>query len=58
MNILCVIQVRQMHLVTPLDNHFSVLYSILTEHIAEDVDYKVCSNHVVDANVTGVINLI
>lgn len=47
-----------MHLVTPLDNHFSVLYSILTEHIAEDVDYKVCSNHVVDANVTGVINLI
>ncbi|KAJ8621714.1 hypothetical protein MRB53_030243 [Persea americana] len=34
-------QVRQMHLVTPLDDHFSVLYSILTEHIAEDVDYKV-----------------
>ncbi|XP_077212611.1 DEAD-box ATP-dependent RNA helicase 31-like [Tasmannia lanceolata] len=34
-------QVTQMHLVAPLDKHFSILYGILTEHISEDVDYKV-----------------
>ncbi|XP_027335948.1 DEAD-box ATP-dependent RNA helicase 31-like [Abrus precatorius] len=34
-------QVRQMHLVAPLDNHFSLLYVLLKEHIADDVDYKV-----------------
>ncbi|KAI5406173.1 DEAD-box ATP-dependent RNA helicase 31 [Lathyrus oleraceus] len=33
-------QVRQMHLVAPLDNHFPLLYVILKEHIADDVDYK------------------
>ncbi|KAJ4957295.1 hypothetical protein NE237_014078 [Protea cynaroides] len=34
-------QVRQMHLVAPLDKHFSLLYALLKEHISEDVDYKV-----------------
>ncbi|XXG89950.1 hypothetical protein AAC387_Pa12g1831 [Persea americana] len=34
-------QVRQMHLLAPLDKHFPVLYAILKEHISEDVDYKV-----------------
>ncbi|KAK7292797.1 hypothetical protein RJT34_15651 [Clitoria ternatea] len=34
-------QVRQMHLVAPLDKHFSSLYVLLKEHIADDVDYKV-----------------
>jgi hypothetical protein len=31
-----------MHLVAPLDRHFPLLYAILKEHIADDVDYKVC----------------
>ncbi|KAL4204193.1 hypothetical protein AMTRI_Chr01g130910 [Amborella trichopoda] len=34
-------QVRQAHLVAPLDKHFPILYCLLKEHIAEDVDYKV-----------------
>lgn len=34
-------QVRQMHIVAPLDKHFSLLYVLLKEHIADDVDYKV-----------------
>ncbi|GFY97426.1 P-loop containing nucleoside triphosphate hydrolases superfamily protein [Actinidia rufa] len=34
-------RVRQMHLVAPLDKHFSLLYSLLKEHISDDVDYKV-----------------
>ncbi|KAL5792246.1 hypothetical protein ACOSP7_000840 [Xanthoceras sorbifolium] len=34
-------QVRQMHLVTPLDKHFPLLYVLLKEHIADNVDYKV-----------------
>ncbi|KAK8500382.1 hypothetical protein V6N12_013907 [Hibiscus sabdariffa] len=33
-------QVRQMHMVAPLDKHFSLLYVLLQEHIADDVDYK------------------
>ncbi|XVF33184.1 hypothetical protein REPUB_Repub17cG0146700 [Reevesia pubescens] len=33
--------VRQMHVVAPLDKHFSLLYVLLKEHIADDVDYKV-----------------
>lgn len=33
-----------MHLVAPLDKHFPLLYVLLKEHIADDVDYKVqCS---------------
>jgi len=31
-----------MHLVAPLDKHFSLLYVLLKDHIADDVDYKVC----------------
>lgn len=34
-------QVRQFHLVAPLDKQFSLLYVLLKEHITEDVDYKV-----------------
>ncbi|URE39864.1 Type III restriction enzyme, res subunit [Musa troglodytarum] len=34
-------QVKQMHLIAPLDKHFSILYSLLKEHILEDADYKV-----------------
>ncbi|KEH18675.1 DEAD-box ATP-dependent RNA helicase 31 [Medicago truncatula] len=34
-------QVRQMHLIAPLDKHFSLLSVILKEHIADEVDYKV-----------------
>nr|AEJ88341.1 putative DEAD-box ATP-dependent RNA helicase [Tamarix hispida] len=34
-------QVRQMHLVAPLETHFLLLYAILGEHISDDVNYKV-----------------
>uniref|UniRef100_A0A453S5Q7 ATP-dependent RNA helicase n=1 Tax=Aegilops tauschii subsp. strangulata TaxID=200361 RepID=A0A453S5Q7_AEGTS len=34
-------QVKQMHLVAPLDKQFSILYGLLTDHISENVDYKV-----------------
>ncbi|KZV21895.1 DEAD-box ATP-dependent RNA helicase 31-like [Dorcoceras hygrometricum] len=34
-------QVRQMHLVAPVDNHFSLLYALLKDHIADDVNYKI-----------------
>ncbi|XP_072984090.1 DEAD-box ATP-dependent RNA helicase 31-like [Typha latifolia] len=34
-------QVKQMHLVAPLEKHFSILYGVLTDHISENVDYKV-----------------
>ncbi|KAM7275613.1 hypothetical protein ACFE04_017479 [Oxalis oulophora] len=47
-------QVSQMHLVSPLDNHFALLYTILKEHIADDVNYKVlvfCTT----AKVTGLV---
>lgn len=30
-----------MHLVASLDKHFPVLYSMLKDHIADDVNYKV-----------------
>ncbi|XWS76887.1 hypothetical protein CRYUN_Cryun01aG0216500 [Craigia yunnanensis] len=33
--------VRQMHMVASLDKHFSLVYSLLKGHIADDVDYKV-----------------
>ncbi|TYI00082.1 hypothetical protein ES332_A11G109500v1 [Gossypium tomentosum] len=33
--------VRQVHMVAPLDKQFSLLYVLLKEHIADDVDYKV-----------------
>ncbi|KAL3622228.1 hypothetical protein CASFOL_033639 [Castilleja foliolosa] len=35
------VQVKQMHLVAPLDKHFPFLYTMLKEHIANDVNYKV-----------------
>ncbi|PSS24217.1 DEAD-box ATP-dependent RNA helicase [Actinidia chinensis var. chinensis] len=56
-------QVRQMHLVAPLDKHFSLLYSLLKEHISHDVDYKVlvfCTTAMVTrlvADLLGKINL-
>ncbi|XP_074279680.1 DEAD-box ATP-dependent RNA helicase 31-like [Silene latifolia] len=34
-------QVSQMHLVAPLENQFPLLYAILKDHIADDVNYKV-----------------
>ncbi|KAL6876455.1 hypothetical protein ACP4OV_013027 [Aristida adscensionis] len=34
-------QVKQMHLIAPLDKQFSLLYGLLTDHISENVDYKV-----------------
>ncbi|CAN6444388.1 unnamed protein product [Victoria cruziana] len=34
-------QVKQLHLIAPLDRHFTVLYSVLNEHVADDPDYKV-----------------
>jgi len=30
-----------MHLIAPLDKQFSILYGLLTDHISENVDYKV-----------------
>ncbi|CAJ2662981.1 unnamed protein product [Trifolium pratense] len=56
-------QVRQMHLVAPLDKHFHLLYAILKEHIADDVDYKVlvfCTTAMVTrlvADLLGELNL-
>uniref|UniRef100_A0A0E0LC65 protein-serine/threonine phosphatase n=1 Tax=Oryza punctata TaxID=4537 RepID=A0A0E0LC65_ORYPU len=34
-------QVKQMHVVAPLDKQFSIMYGLLTDHISENVDYKV-----------------
>ncbi|KAL1830340.1 hypothetical protein ACET3Z_008752 [Daucus carota] len=34
-------QVTQTHLVAAMDQHFPLLYALLKEHIADDVDYKV-----------------
>ncbi|KAK4483525.1 hypothetical protein RD792_010722 [Penstemon davidsonii] len=34
-------QVSQTHLVAPLDKHFSLLYTMVKQHIADDVNYKV-----------------
>ncbi|KAL7239059.1 hypothetical protein ACSBR2_005037 [Camellia fascicularis] len=56
-------QVRQMHLVSPLDKHFSLLYVLLKEHISNDVDYKVlvfCTTAMVTrlvADLLGELNL-
>ncbi|KAF7826172.1 DEAD-box ATP-dependent RNA helicase 31-like [Senna tora] len=56
-------QVQQMHLVAPLDKHFSLLYALLKEHIADDVDYKVlvfCTTAMVTrlvADLLGELNL-
>ncbi|CAI8607668.1 unnamed protein product [Vicia faba] len=56
-------QVRQMHLVEPLEKHFHLLYAILKEHIADDVEYKVlvfCTTAMVTrlvADLLGELNL-
>ncbi|XP_061997052.1 DEAD-box ATP-dependent RNA helicase 31-like [Rosa rugosa] len=56
-------QVRQTHLVAPLDKHFSFVYSLLKEHIADDPDYKVlvfCTTAMVTrlvADLLGELNL-
>lgn len=56
-------QVRQMHLVAPLENQFSLLYTILKEHISDDVNYKVlvfCTTAMVTrlvADLLGELNL-
>ncbi|KAK4411495.1 DEAD-box ATP-dependent RNA helicase 31 [Sesamum angolense] len=56
-------QVRQMHLVAPLDKHFSLLYTLLKEHIADDVNYKIlvfCTTAMVTrlvAELLGELNL-
>ncbi|XAR62973.1 RNA helicase [Bertholletia excelsa] len=56
-------QVRQLHLVAPLDKHFSILYTLLKDHIADDVDYKVlvfCTTAMVTrfvADLLGELNL-
>ncbi|CAJ1950392.1 unnamed protein product [Sphenostylis stenocarpa] len=56
-------QVRQMHLVAPLDKHFPFLYVLLKDHIADDVDYKVlvfCTTAMVTrlvAELLGELNL-
>lgn len=34
-------QVRQMHMIASLDRQFSLLYTLLREHIIDNVDYKV-----------------
>ncbi|KAK9749502.1 hypothetical protein RND81_02G130200 [Saponaria officinalis] len=34
-------QVRQTHLIAPLENQFPLLYAILRDHISDDVNYKV-----------------
>lgn len=34
-------QVRQMYLAAPLDKQFSLLYALLKEHVADDINYKV-----------------
>ncbi|XP_050237380.1 DEAD-box ATP-dependent RNA helicase 31-like [Mercurialis annua] len=34
-------KVRQTHMIAPLDRHFSLLYVLLKDHIADNPDYKV-----------------
>ncbi|KAL2893205.1 DEAD-box ATP-dependent RNA helicase 31 [Bienertia sinuspersici] len=52
-----------MHLIAPLENHFSLLYTILKEHISDDVNYKVlvfCTTAMVTklvADLLGELNL-
>ncbi|MCL7035203.1 hypothetical protein MKW94_001477 [Papaver nudicaule] len=52
-------QVRQAHLVAPLDKHFTLLYPLLKDHIADDVDYKVlvfCTTAMVTRFVADLLN--
>ncbi|CAA7034919.1 unnamed protein product [Microthlaspi erraticum] len=56
-------QVKQMHMIASLDRHFSLLYTLLREHIADNVDYKVivfCTTAMVTklvADLLGELNL-
>ncbi|KAH9625236.1 hypothetical protein KSS87_004517, partial [Heliosperma pusillum] len=56
-------QVRQTHLVAPLEDHFSLLYAMLKDHISDDVNYKVlvfCTTAMVTrlvADLLGELNL-
>ncbi|KAL3838689.1 hypothetical protein ACJIZ3_023280 [Penstemon smallii] len=56
-------QVRQTHLIAPLDKHFSLLYTMLKDHIADDVNYKIlvfCTTAMVTrlvASLLGELNL-
>lgn len=56
-------QVRQTHLIAPLENQFSLLYALLKEHISDDVNYKVlvfCTTAMVTrlvADLLGELNL-
>ncbi|KAJ3686262.1 hypothetical protein LUZ61_015426 [Rhynchospora tenuis] len=34
-------QVKQMHVIAPLEKQFQILYGLLNDHISENVDYKV-----------------
>ncbi|KAG8075627.1 hypothetical protein GUJ93_ZPchr0006g43702 [Zizania palustris] len=52
-------QVKQMHIVAPLDKQFSILYGLLTDHISENVDYKVilfCTTAKVTSLVAGLLS--
>lgn len=31
-----------MHIIAPLDKQFPILYVLLKDHIADNLDYKVC----------------
>nr|GMD44219.1 DEAD-box ATP-dependent RNA helicase 31-like [Ipomoea batatas] len=51
-------QVQQKYLVAPLDKQFSLLYSMLRDHIADDVSYKVlvfCTTAMVTRLVAGLL---
>ncbi|XVE73723.1 hypothetical protein DITRI_Ditri11bG0141600 [Diplodiscus trichospermus] len=51
-------QVKQTHMVASLDKHFPLLYVLLKEHIADDVDYKVivfCSTAKVTSLVADIL---
>ncbi|KAF5733522.1 P-loop containing nucleoside triphosphate hydrolases superfamily protein [Tripterygium wilfordii] len=56
-------QVRQMHMVAPLDKHFPLLYVLLKDHIADNIDYKIlvfCTTAMVTklvADLLGELNL-
>ncbi|KAG7539066.1 Helicase superfamily 1/2 ATP-binding domain [Arabidopsis suecica] len=56
-------QVRQMHMIASLDRHFSLLYTLLRQHIMDNVDYKVivfCTTAMVTklvADLLGELNL-
>uniref|UniRef100_A0A803M4V3 ATP-dependent RNA helicase n=1 Tax=Chenopodium quinoa TaxID=63459 RepID=A0A803M4V3_CHEQI len=56
-------KVSQMHLVAPLENQFPLLYTILKDHISDDVNYKVlvfCTTAMVTglvADLLGELNL-